>query len=212
MKNFILFKNGDFGIDGEMHNISLKNFDFEKYKIIEFKNAKYYFWDEENKITQKNSFDDFENLKSLWDIEKLKENPPNDFSVWDNKTNTWIFDLNLKKDKSLEELGQNYQNTISANILYKSKSYQADNKSFQKIQSVLFSNLALKQNKSTYKWLDSTNKFQDLSYVDLQNIINLINEREQKAFISFQNYKQSIRQASTKQELLNHIKELSNDT
>jgi len=216
MKKFILFKNGDFEIDGQMHNIALDPFSniFSKYKIIEFKNSKYYFWDEENKITTKDNFDELgtiDKLKALWNIEKLKVTPPNNFSVWDSKTNTWVFDLSLKKDKALEKLEQNYQNAISANISYKSKSYQADNKSFQKIQGVLLSNIALKQNTNTYRWLDSTNKFQDLTYEDLQNILNLINKREQKAFIPFQSHKQSIRQANSKQELLNCIKEVSND-
>lgn len=123
------------------------------------------------------------------------------------ENNTFLIDfsyqdfLNELKKQKLNELENVKTQAENADILYKDKYYQADNKAKELLTQslVIFSSVGTVP--ENFVWKSSDNSLNAFSLDDLKNLSLLIAQRTQKLTSKYWAYKEQIKNANTKEEL-----------
>lgn len=71
-------------------------------------------WVEKEPFNGKEQPEDWNEIDEFIEIAKLKSNPPNSYSVWDEGTETWIEDLELKEEQRTQQIEAKCNQVIEA--------------------------------------------------------------------------------------------------
>ena len=125
-------------------------------------------WVEKEPFKGKEQPEDWEEIEEFVDIAKSKSKQPNSYSVWNEDTNTWIVDTNLKNLYEYFIWKQERQvKADNLEVIYNEVVYQGDELS----QTRMARAIAVMNDIETTQWVAKDNSIQVLNKADLLVIL-----------------------------------------